>query len=569
MPTRPSDSEVTTTRPTKIPKMEDSIDVVSASTATAPIPSYRPDAKERRYDRQLRLWASSGQKSLEQARVLLVGCNATGCQSLKNLVLPGISHFTILTDAKTTAQDVATNFFLHPESLGQNVADEAVKYLKELNPAVEGVANVQDPATLLKSEPDFFTSFTLALCCDVDPDLELSIADLLWQHSSTPGNRDVPLMSIRNSGFIGRISIQLREHCVIDTHPDSTHTLRIDQPFPELETYARSLDLDSMDSMEHSHIPYLVLLVRALCDWRDAHEGQAPSFEFRDEFKETLRKGKHKYDEENFDEAIGQAFKCWNTSEIPYEVESLLSRDNVKNITASSHNLHILLHTLGIYLQSHPLPPISPSLPDMHSSTESYITLQNMYKRQYQSDLAEYKSVLDKVLDSVGLPSGAVPVTEIESFVKNSGGVDIVNGSPLSAQRDVKGLTREAINEHFADPESENHLAIAEHLAILAAERYRTKHSIWPGTTSDTTADCQILEESIKEMSGLTALPGMAKEAIVEVVRGGFSSLPTTAAFIGGLVAQEAIKLVTDQYSPLDNTVIVDLVKSTTTAFKL
>lgn len=57
---------------------------------------------------------------------------------------------------------------------------------------------------------------------------------------------------------------------VVDTHPDSTHTLRIDRPFPELEQYARSLNLDAMDSMEHSHIPWVVLLVRAGCEWKDA-----------------------------------------------------------------------------------------------------------------------------------------------------------------------------------------------------------------------------------------------------------------------------------------------------------
>jgi amyloid beta precursor protein binding protein 1 len=44
--------------------------------------------------------------------------------------------------------------------------------------------------------------------------------------------------------------------------------------------------------------------------------------------------------------------------------------------------------------------------------------------------------------------------------------------------------------------------------------------------------------------------------------------LPTTAAFLGGIVAQEAIKLVTNQYMPLDNTVIADLVKSTLEKFK-
>ena len=63
---------------------------------------------------------------------------------------------------------------------------------------------------------------------------------------------------------------------VVDTHPDTTHTLRIDQPFAELESYARKFDLDGMDSMEHSHIPYLVLLVRALCDWKDVVSYTSP-----------------------------------------------------------------------------------------------------------------------------------------------------------------------------------------------------------------------------------------------------------------------------------------------------
>ena len=52
-------------------------------------------------------------------------------------------------------------------------------------------------------------------------------------------------------------------------------------------------------------------------------------------------------------------------------------------------------------------------------------------------------------------------------------------------------------------------------------------------------------------------------------VRGGFGQLPATAALMGGLVAQEAIKLVTNQYMPMDNTVIVDLIKSSTKVLNL
>lgn len=51
---------------------------------------------------------------------------------------------------------------------------------------------------------------------------------------------------------------------VVDTHAESALTLRLDRPFQALVAYARNLDMESMDSMEHSHIPYAVLLVRAL-----------------------------------------------------------------------------------------------------------------------------------------------------------------------------------------------------------------------------------------------------------------------------------------------------------------
>ena len=98
-----------------------------------------PTAKEKKYDRQLRLWASSGQQALENAKVLLLNQSPgiVGVETLKNLVLPGVGSFTIVDDAKVSEPDLGLNFFLAEESLGKSRASETCKYLKELNPEVE------------------------------------------------------------------------------------------------------------------------------------------------------------------------------------------------------------------------------------------------------------------------------------------------------------------------------------------------------------------------------------------------------------------------------------------------
>lgn len=109
-----------------------------------------PSSKERKYDRQLRLWAASGQQALEDAQVLLVnsdgpwgsqgagGSGVVGVETLKNLVLPGIGGFTIVDPATVTETDLGVNFFLEEESLGKSRAEETCRLLRELNPDVQG-----------------------------------------------------------------------------------------------------------------------------------------------------------------------------------------------------------------------------------------------------------------------------------------------------------------------------------------------------------------------------------------------------------------------------------------------
>lgn len=134
-----------------------------------PVALVGPSSKERRYDRQLRLWAASGQQALEQSRVLLVNSDrfiddsntpvggVAGVETLKNLVLPGVGGFTIVDPAVVSETDLGINFFLEESSLGKSRAQETCMFLKELNPDVDGD---------FKTEVSLTALYTLNLLAD-------------------------------------------------------------------------------------------------------------------------------------------------------------------------------------------------------------------------------------------------------------------------------------------------------------------------------------------------------------------------------------------------------------------
>ena len=112
-----------------------------ASGEVVPPPlQHIPTSKEKKYDRQLRLWAASGQAALEDSHILLInsGPGVTGIETLKNLVLPGTGQFTIQDSALVTEEDLGVNFFLDENSLETLRAPQTCRFLLELNPDVTG-----------------------------------------------------------------------------------------------------------------------------------------------------------------------------------------------------------------------------------------------------------------------------------------------------------------------------------------------------------------------------------------------------------------------------------------------
>lgn len=130
---------------------------------------------------------------------------------LKNLVLPGIGHFTILDAAATTPADAGNNFFLNADaSIGKPRAAEAVPLLRELNDSVDGAADTRSLADLLATEDGqkYITGFSLVIAHNLSAKVLEKLSALLWQDATYP-----PLIVVRSAGFIADFFIQFHEHC--------------------------------------------------------------------------------------------------------------------------------------------------------------------------------------------------------------------------------------------------------------------------------------------------------------------------------------------------------------------
>lgn len=130
---------------------------------------------------------------------------------------------------------------------------------------------------------------------------------------------------------------------------------------------------------------------------------------------------------------------------MPSDILSLFSDPECVNVSKEvwlaivqtdlqSKNFWLLVKALQTFQSTSAsgLLPLSSTLPDMHSSTTSYIALQTLYRDQTRADVESFNLALAKTLQSVGLPEDAIAQEEVDSFVKNCHHLKVVRGSPLT-----------------------------------------------------------------------------------------------------------------------------------------
>ena len=521
-----------------------------------------PIQKEQKYDRQLRLWGNDGQYSLEHANICIINATATATETLKCLVLPGISKFYIVDNCVVSGNDLSNNFFVDPSSAGKPRAQVACELLQELNPDSHGRWIKEKAVCLLDNDPEFFSSFTAVICSRVSENDLLRLSHHLWEH-------DIPLIIADSVGMFGYLRLVLKEHAIVKAHPDNTLAdLRLDQPFPELVDYFNSMDLDKMDYLEHSHTPYLTILYKALELWQQQTGLKWPkNYKEKCQIKELIKSMVLKNEEgvplqeENFEEALTNVNNGFSNTHIPSEIADLFENPMANHPLKSKKNskFWILVRALKEFSSQNGVLPLRGSLPDMVSDTKRYIELQNIYKNKAEGDVQRVEELVQESLVDLQLPEDYISKDEIQTFCRNSAFLQVQFGFPYhdEIRQDLAEHKIEMTLENYKDKGSDVYFCFRGLHAFLDKSDAAPIKSFFLPTVEKAMKSCGMGE--FENPWGI----------IYEMLRGNLAEFHAMASVMGGIAAQEVIKIVTGQFVPVDNTLIVNNVESQTISMKL
>jgi len=654
-----------------------------------------------KYDRQLRLWGAAGQRALGNTLVVLIGTSACGTETLKNLVLPGVGSILCVDDDDGSAVDgngsadaaaekpqaspaltdsllkfssQSSNFFLPPspnreDDNGSTLSNaaRACALLSELNPDVHGyhytVPSLEgvDYASFLKALMDNPPCSSDSAASDATPKKILVIAadqpscvTLPLSHACDV--HSMPLLVVRSYGLLGCVRIQTASpyHAIVEAKPaHRIPDLRLSAwpLFDGLQKVASSVpNLDEMeDTKDHSHVPFVVILLQALEKWRGSVEGDvkdaAPrnpkTFAEKEEFRKLVRgMAKNINNEVNFEEAVREAHLVWADGRISDDVKMVLDRVDEESffraatlsdmeVEGGSSGTKIPPHILQFQLlvlalkrflkQNDDYLPLEGTIPDMTSDTNRYVALQEAYKQKAELDRSTLTDIVKSMVEECKKKSNgcdlhvSIPTDdEILTFCKNSRYLRILETRPLYAEYKLQDPASPVISHLsktiYSSSDMSNFDAITSDarddlqmatmdpyetdpiqtpllwwIALRACDSFYDRHQHYPGKHDQELALEADANEIYKFMVQIATSLGLAKCDFIkehlmdqakgkdlarEVVRYDEAEIHNIAAVVGGVASQEAVKLITGQYVPFDDTYVYNGIASTAGVYR-
>ncbi|KAG8642292.1 hypothetical protein MANES_12G066600v8 [Manihot esculenta] len=503
-----------------------------------------------KYDRQLRIWGEQGQAALEKASICLLNCGPTGSETLKNLVLGGVGSITVIDGSKVEVSDLGNNFMVDESSVGQSKAKCVCAFLQELNDAVKAKFIEEHPEALIETNPSFFSQFTLVVATQLVEDSMIKLDKICRE-------ANVKLIFARSYGLTGFVRVSVKEHTVIESKPDHfLDDLRLNNPWPELKSFAETIDLNVADPVAHKHTPYVIILVKMAEEWAKTHGGGLPST--RDEKKQfkLLKTGMLAVEEENYKEAIEASFKVFAPRGTSSDLQQIIS-DSCTEVDSNSSDFWVMVAALKEFIVNKGVgeAPLEGSIPDMTSSTELYVNLQKIYQAKAEADFLVIEQRVRNILKKIGRDPDSIPKTMIKSFCKNARKLKVCRYRPIEDEFNNPSLPQ--LQKYLTDEDYS--MAMGFYILLRAVDRFAANYNSFPGQF-DGAMDEDISRLKTTAVSLLSDLgcngSPLTEDLINEMCRFGASELHAVAAFIGGIASQEVIKLITRQFVPISGTFI-------------
>lgn len=244
--------------------------------------------------------------------------------------------------------------------------------------------------------------------------------------------------------------------------------------------------------------------------------------------------------------------------------------EECKQLSAASADFWVIASAVREFYETHQLLPLPGSLPDMKAQSADYVSLQNIYKTKARKDIAEVTDIIRRIESQLGR-AARVDDKDIEIFCKNASHVQVIRGRDIP-QVDGGEDTKKCLRLELNNDES----LIPVYLAFQVLDTVVT--GIQEGKYhQDALDDDGIWSSEIGRILAVIAADAAVDdearnrvlEAAQELRRTEGGELHNISSLTGGLVAQEALKVLTRQYVPLDNTCIFDGVRSSSAMYKL
>lgn len=549
-----------------------------------------------RYDRQIRLWGQHGQNKCSNSKICLINANSLGTEILKGLCLVGIGSFTILDSHKLTPEDVGLSF-IHHSCVGKNRGESVRKMLLDLNDEVSGEVHPLEIYLphLTKNNSDCETSddFTQNIsfwrqfnCVIVSGFLYI---DQITRLSKICWTINTPLILCKSIGFVGSMRSQIKEHLIIETHPDNIlPDFNLDKPFHDLKEYFDSIDMEDDSNIDKiSNYPHIVIVYKYLKIWQKKNgfpEDRLPnSYDEKKALRALIDEGlkqiiKRKKDLksnqseasivtndqglpfENYLEANKSVNSCLNVSKkLPESVEVIFNHPKVLDAKKFSR-FWIVIRAIKEFVldKNDGRLPVSGSIPDMISSSEEYVRLQTIYAKKAREDLDGVFGLVQNQVNSCSPDS----YDDTKLICKNIRDLKLITTCPIYEELDFRTC-------RMREEDEEDEFITIE-LCLKAIDLFFSTYGRLPGCQDDQVeTDINKLKDCIKLIVGkISNSLKTLDQWLYELCRYGGAELHATSAFLGGCIGQEVVKIITNQYIPVDNTLVYNGMTAGTKSFK-